>query len=442
MNRAPLRQPLASRPRVGLLGVFTLCVWPSLSGASEPGYDFDLDDGFSTFSNNDSTLGWEFDLSETRTVTELGFWDEGPDGLSGPHAVGLWTAAGALLASVTVAGTSTARPSPSTNGQWRFEPITPIELGPGTYVIGATYASSDPDLMRIGASGGVTATDMTYVTGRSCGSCGTSLAFPSTLEPTAIEGGFGPNLLLAPPSICGDGLIEGGETCDDGGTISGDGCSDTCAIEPGYQCTGAPSVCEAQALAYEFGATDGIGAFSTGDSTLGWEFTLDHTMTVTEIGLWDETADGMASPREVGLWTSGGSLLASEVIGSGTAEASTSANGQWIFVPILPVIVLQPGSYVLGATYAANDADWVRIQASGGTTPPGLSYVTARICESCGLTLAFPNATDAFNEEAAFGPNLKLVAGASPVPGLTFPASLALVLTLCLVSYRWVRTST
>lgn len=42
---------------------------------------------------------------------------------------------------------------------------------------------------------------------------------------------------------CGDGSIEGSETCDDGNATAGDGCSATCAIETGYQCTGQPSVC-------------------------------------------------------------------------------------------------------------------------------------------------------------------------------------------------------
>lgn len=36
--------------------------------------------------------------------------------------------------------------------------------------------------------------------------------------------------------------------CDDGNTISGDGCSSTCSIEPGYDCTGGsihkPDVCK------------------------------------------------------------------------------------------------------------------------------------------------------------------------------------------------------
>jgi cysteine-rich repeat protein len=45
-------------------------------------------------------------------------------------------------------------------------------------------------------------------------------------------------------NVCGNGIIESGvETCDDGGTANGDGCSDSCSIEPGGFCNGEPSVC-------------------------------------------------------------------------------------------------------------------------------------------------------------------------------------------------------
>ena len=35
---------------------------------------------------------------------------------------------------------------------------------------------------------------------------------------------------------CGNGILEGTEQCDDGNTVSGDGCSSTCHIEPHYTC--------------------------------------------------------------------------------------------------------------------------------------------------------------------------------------------------------------
>jgi fibro-slime domain-containing protein len=44
-------------------------------------------------------------------------------------------------------------------------------------------------------------------------------------------------------TLCGDDIIVLPESCDDGNTVSGDGCSSTCKIELGHQCNGSPSVC-------------------------------------------------------------------------------------------------------------------------------------------------------------------------------------------------------
>jgi len=51
---------------------------------------------------------------------------------------------------------------------------------------------------------------------------------------------------------CGNGVINDGEECDDGNTVSGDGCSD-CTIDIGWECTGEPSDC------------GGIGSYSCED---------------------------------------------------------------------------------------------------------------------------------------------------------------------------------
>ena len=44
-------------------------------------------------------------------------------------------------------------------------------------------------------------------------------------------------------AVCGDSQVGTGETCDDGNATAGDGCSDMCAIETGWTCSGTPSVC-------------------------------------------------------------------------------------------------------------------------------------------------------------------------------------------------------
>jgi len=62
----------------------------------------------------------------------------------------------------------------------------------------------------------------------------------------AVEPGFfcsgAPSVCV--PSVCGDGVVDGGDLCDDGNTTNGDGCSSFCTVEPGFTCTGLqPSIC-------------------------------------------------------------------------------------------------------------------------------------------------------------------------------------------------------
>jgi cysteine-rich repeat protein len=63
--------------------------------------------------------------------------------------------------------------------------------------------------------------------------------------------------LASAPAACGNSVVERDpdsahayETCDDGNTVSGDGCSSTCRVEYGYRCvtnagTGVPTTCTA-----------------------------------------------------------------------------------------------------------------------------------------------------------------------------------------------------
>ena len=44
-------------------------------------------------------------------------------------------------------------------------------------------------------------------------------------------------------TLCGNGMLDGSEQCDDGNTAAGDGCSPVCRLEGCVVCTGEPSVC-------------------------------------------------------------------------------------------------------------------------------------------------------------------------------------------------------
>lgn len=51
-----------------------------------------------------------------------------------------------------------------------------------------------------------------------------------------LEDGTRPDWYVpdAAPAVCGDGVTEGSEVCDDGNTLSGDGCNSTCTLEDGW----------------------------------------------------------------------------------------------------------------------------------------------------------------------------------------------------------------
>ncbi len=72
------------------------------------------------------------------------------------------------------------------------------------------------------------------------GAASTSLAITSTIP--SCGGPFIDDIRVVDMSVasctflCGNAVVDGGETCDDGNLISGDGCSATCGIEAGASC--------------------------------------------------------------------------------------------------------------------------------------------------------------------------------------------------------------
>ena len=69
-----------------------------------------------------------------------------------------------------------------------------------------------------------------------------ALAINPATPTTLYAGTFGGGAFVF-QIACADGIVDGSEQCDDGNTASGDACSATCTIEPGWTCSGQPSVC-------------------------------------------------------------------------------------------------------------------------------------------------------------------------------------------------------
>jgi len=91
-------------------------------------------------------------------------------------------------------------------------------------------------------SGGTRATGGSDAGGATSGASGTAGANGGN---AGAGGAIGGNAGAGggPTMLCGNGRIDSGENCDDGGMAPNDGCSASCLIESGFDCQGSPSAC-------------------------------------------------------------------------------------------------------------------------------------------------------------------------------------------------------
>ena len=68
-------------------------------------------------------------------------------------------------------------------------------------------------------------------------SCGV-IVLPSSVitDACACADGYSGVLCDTPRNVCGDGVLNSGEACDDGNALVGDGCDALCAVEEGWTC--------------------------------------------------------------------------------------------------------------------------------------------------------------------------------------------------------------
>ncbi|MDX2035309.1 MAG: hypothetical protein SFX72_01560 [Isosphaeraceae bacterium] len=179
--------------------------------------------------------------------------------------------------------------------------------------------------------------------------------------------------------------------------------------------------------------TGGIPASPSGDTVGGWEFEVSSAVSLSGLGFWDEGADGLVSRHSVGLFDANGTPLATVVVSSAsTAVASTSIDGQWLFESITPII-LQPGIYVLAATFLDQDADAARIVTPADITTIAEITVTRALQETNTSSLTLP--TQDFGPGAIFGANAILTA-VVPEPNTLAPALLGIAGVVGLIARR------
>ena|GEM_PF-1986279 len=153
------------------------------------------------------TLGYGITLTQARTLRHLGFWDELGDGLLSAHTVSVWEASGGLLTSAVIPAGITA---PLWQG-FRWVPIAPIRLTPGSYVLGASMEGEAATFDEVITETSSIATVLGLEWRASGALRGTPVApgapISPGLLPTIVDGGggyFGPNAAPGPlPLLAG-----------------------------------------------------------------------------------------------------------------------------------------------------------------------------------------------------------------------------------------------
>lgn len=168
------------------LAVLLTTLFLSSAASAAPVLSFDELTGANAL-NQDQTVGWQFDVLSSLTVTGLGWFDEGGDGLAESHQVGLWDPSGTLIASVEVPAGTVA----DLDGQFRTVAVVPFVLAPGNgYIIGGLNSSTNSE--RLAANVTVTTNPAIRFVGPRFGGLGTRPTNPSV----ASTGFFGPSFSI------------------------------------------------------------------------------------------------------------------------------------------------------------------------------------------------------------------------------------------------------
>ena len=181
-----LRQIMAvSKAAICLLTLAVLRCDAQDSQALNFAYDGGYSNGYS------GTLGWQFTVNQNLSVTALGLYNAGLT-ITDTHQVGIFDAAGSLIASGTVGPTS----SDTVSGYFDYSAITPVTLIAGnTYTAAALLTASD--YFYYAPSAIYTDSRISYQLSAYQALGGDALVNPDSFDFTNGFGYFGPNFLIS-----------------------------------------------------------------------------------------------------------------------------------------------------------------------------------------------------------------------------------------------------
>ena len=142
--------------------------------------------------------------------------------------------------------------------------------------------------------------------------------------------------------------------------------------------------------------------------TGGFAFTVNSTIYVDGLGIWDEGGDGIGRDVSAGLWIDGGALLATAVISS--SSPLEFSNGDAWRVADIAGVVLEPGSYVVGSTFYSGSPRFY--------TTPGISTIAEVMFAGGRIHSLGGNGLERPDQywDYSIGPNLRVGPIPAPIP--------------------------
>ena len=135
-------------------------------------------------------------------------------------------------------------------GDFVLVPAKAIEVAPYTGVLESSFDNTNPLAEQEAYTGTITQQGADWVQSRvnllGIAAAGDSVQLRFDFGIDGCDGAVGWYVdevefyycsAEVPPSMCGNSVLDSGEQCDDANNRNGDGCSNTCQIETGWECT-------------------------------------------------------------------------------------------------------------------------------------------------------------------------------------------------------------
>ncbi len=147
-------------------------------------------------------------------------------------------------------------------------------------------------------------------------------------------------------------------------------------------CASSVSLCHAQTFPAILEWSGEVG-FPESPGIIGWEFTTNEPIILTELGVYDDGDDGLLEDRNVTLWDSSGAILAEVSIPAG--DSAVLEDG-YRYQSVLPRVLPSNTGYLLADDYR-DKIEQIRARAISFQTHGSVIWLGGRTNSSGSATI-------------------------------------------------------